>query len=860
MIYPQNYESKIGFTEIRKMLQGNCLCNLGWELVNDMSFLTDFGVINNKLKQLTEFRRIKEEKEDLPLQDFYDVRQSVARLKLKGTHMEESELFELLRSLQTINGLKKCMQDETEYPSLFAMSYDVDSFPSICRIIVSILDKYGHIKDSASSELFHIRGELKRTVGTISHTLNSILRKAQAEGLIEKDVMPTIRDGRLVLPIAPSMKRKIQGIVHDESASGRTLFIEPTAVVEANNLVRELEAKERREIIRILTEVSDQIRPDIDGILQSMRFLAEIDLLQAKVKMSEQFDAIEPVVLEEPCMDWIHAVHPLLDISLKKQNKKVVPLDLELDRSKNNGKPGKILVISGPNAGGKSVCLKTVGLLQYMMQCGLSVPISERSTMGVFRNILIDIGDEQSIEDDLSTYSSHLQNMKVMIKNADNRTLVLIDEFGTGTEPQIGGAIAEAVLKQLWQRKTWGIITTHYQNLKHFAERHAGVLNGAMLYDRHEMKALFQLQIGRPGSSFAIEIARKIGLPEDVISDASDIVGSDYIKSDKYLQDIVRDKRYWELKRQSVRQREKDIEKSFSRVEDSIEEIEAERKAILRRAKEQAEELLKEANRRIENTIREIRETEARKEETKRLRDEMAEFRDEIKEIDVTAKDALIEKKMQQILARRERMAKRKAEKEQQRKEVTTQKINDTDNYTAGEGKQNKDNTDEIISVKKSARKLKEGDSICIKGTKSNGVIERIQDNSAIVILGDMKTKIPLTKLELSEDNVKDADKQFGGKYTGTVTRRVMDEHQRSYQPDIDVRGMRGDEALLKVQHFIDDSILTGASRVRILHGKGNGILRSLIQQYLRTIPNVVSCKDENVQFGGSGITVVEIG
>ena len=834
-------EEKLGFTAIRTLLRGNCLCQLGWERVGEMTFMTDAVEINRQLSEVREFRKLREEAEELPLEFFFDVRQGVARLKLKGTHMEEQELFELMRCLQTIGSFKEVVNDNdndnvnlndnenentSRYPTLWALAKDVFEYPDVSRRISQILDKYGHIKDSASSALFHIRGELKKAAGSVSQTLNSILRKAQQEGLIEKDVTPAMRDGRLVIPISPSMKRKISGIVHDESATGKTLFLEPTAVVEANNRVRELEAEERREIIRILSEVSDEIRPYADGILESMKFLGEIDFIQAKAQLAREFDAIEPEVLPYPHIDWVQARHPLLRNSLRRQNKEIVPLDIILRGEKSEAKgdskipSGHLLIISGPNAGGKSVCLKTVGLLQYMMQCGLSVPMRENSTMGVFNSIMIDIGDEQSIEDDLSTYSSHLLNMKKMIKAANDKVLLLIDEFGTGTEPQIGGAIAEAVLKQFWERKAWGVITTHYQNLKHFAEDHPGVINGAMLYDRHEMKALFQLQIGRPGSSFAIEIARKTGLPEEVISDASEIVGQDYIQSDKYLQDIVRDKRYWEQKRQTVHQREKDVEKTITRYETNIEEIDKERKAILRRAKEQAEELLREANRKIENTIREIREAAAEKERTRQLREELNDFRQEVREIDTTEKDAAIEKKMQQILARRERKAKRKQEKEAggQGSKVQGSKVQS----------QEPPKPQELSPIEKLMKKFNEGDT---------SFDVKITQKSTIAAMADAER----------------AKKS-------SMTRKVIEEHTRNFSHEIDVRGLRGDEALLKVQHFVDDAILIGVSQVRILHGKGNGILRSLIRDYLNALPNVLSCRDEHVQFGGAGITVVELG
>ena len=844
-------EEKLGFTAIRTLLRGNCLCQLGWERVGDMTFMTDAAEINRQLSAIREFRRLKEEAEELPLEFFFDVRQCVARLKLKGTHMEEQELFELMRCLQTIIDFRECLKGEdddnesendklstasqlttsnsqlstTPYPTLWELAKDVHAYPNIARRISQILDKYGHIKDSASSALFHIRGELKKAAGSVSQTLNSILRKAQQDGLIEKDVTPAMRDGRLVIPISPSMKRKISGIVHDESATGKTLFLEPTAVVEANNRVRELEAEEKREIIRILTEVSDEIRPDVDGILESMKFLGEIDFIQAKTQLAHEFDAIEPEVLPHPHIDWVQACHPLLRNSLRRQNKDIVPLDITLtSNDERDASHPKILIISGPNAGGKSVCLRTVGLLQYMVQCGLSVPMKENSTMGVFDTIMIDIGDEQSIEDDLSTYSSHLLNMKRMIKASNDKTLLLIDEFGTGTEPQIGGAIAEAVLKQFWERKAWGVITTHYQNLKHFAEDHPGVINGAMLYDRHQMKALFQLQIGRPGSSFAIEIARKTGLPEEVINDAAEIVGQDYIQSDKYLQDIVRDKRYWEQKRQTVHQREKDVEKTISRYETNIEEIDKERKAILRRAKEQAEEMLKEANRRIENTIREIREAAAEKERTRQLREELNDFRSEVKEIDTTEKDAAIEKKMQQILARRERKEKRKAEKAAQGQQEGQKSKVEGQRSKAQEAQGPK----ELSPIEKLLKKFNEGDtSFDVKVTKKSDI-------------GAMMD---------AERNKK-----------SSMTRNVIDEHTRNFRHEIDVRGLRGDEALMEVQRFVDDAIIIGVSQVRILHGKGNGILRSLIRDYLNALPNVIGCRDEHVQFGGAGITVVDLG
>ena len=538
---------------------------MGEERVSEMNFSDQFETVEELLNQVTEFVRIIQEEDNFPDQFFFDVRPSLKRVRIEGMYMDEQELFDLRRSLETIRDIVRFLQRNEEeesdhpYPSLKRLAGDIAVFPQLITKIDGILDKYGKIKDNASTELSRIRRELANTMGSISRSLNSILRNAQSDGYVDKDVTPTMRDGRLVIPVAPGLKRKIKGIVHDESASGKTVFIEPAEVVEANNRIRELEGDERREIIRILTTFSNTLRPSIPEILQSYEFLAEIDFIRAKSYFAIQTSSIKPSLENEQLLDWTMAVHPLLQLSLAKHGKKVVPLDIELSTKQ------RILIISGPNAGGKSVCLKTVGLLQYMLQCGMLVPMHERSHAGLFGSIFIDIGDEQSIEDDLSTYSSHLTNMKIMMKSCNERSLILIDEFGGGTEPQIGGAIAEAVLKRFNIKHTFGVITTHYQNLKHFAEDHEGVVNGAMLYDRHLMQALFQLQIGNPGSSFAVEIARKIGLPEDVIADASEIVGSEYINADKYLQDIVRDKRYWEGKRQTIRQREKQMEETIAR-------------------------------------------------------------------------------------------------------------------------------------------------------------------------------------------------------------------------------------------------------------------------------------------------------
>ena len=805
MIYPNNFEQKIGFDEIRELLKARCLSTLGKEKVDEIAFSTDAAEVNEWLSQVREFRRLQEEKDDFPMQYFFDVRESIKRIRLENTHLEENEVWDLRRSLETIVNIVKFLERGAEesangeitypYPALHRLTENVITFPAIIRRIDSILDKFGKIKDSASMTLAGIRHDLSKMEGSISRTLYTILHAAQKDGLVDKDVTPAVRDGRLVIPVSPGVKRKISGIVHDESATGKTVFIEPTEVVEANNKVRELEAAERREIVRILSVFTDELRPHVSDILDSYEFLAQIDLIYAKTELAKLTKAFEPEVKAEPHLDWIHAIHPLLQLSLEKQGKKVVPLDIMLTQEK------RLLIISGPNAGGKSVCLKTVGLLQYMLQCGLAIPIGDRSTTGMFDNIMIDIGDEQSIENDLSTYSSHLLNMKNMMKQED----------------------------------------------------HEGVVNGAMLYDRNQMQALFQLSIGQPGSSFAIEIARKTGLPEEVIKDASDIVGSEYIQSDKYLQDIVRDKRYWEGKRQTIHQHEKSLEHKITRYEDELSEIERQRKEILRKAKEEAEELLRESNKKIENVIREIREAQAEKERTRLVREELNAFKEELDTIDTRANDEMIEKKIRQLQERKERREKRKKEKAEKAAEKET------------------GNTGKIglsgLSEEPEKAPIAVGDTVRIKGLTSVGTIESIEGKMATVIFGGMKTKMRAERLEHAEMPKQQVSKQeernasIAGAYGNASkdTRDVIDHRKLNFKQDIDVRGMRGDEAINAITYYIDDAILVGVSRVRILHGTGSGILRQLIRQYLATIPNVSHFRDEHVQFGGAGITVVDL-
>ncbi len=839
MIYPQDFEIRIEFDAVRRMLKEECLCGLGRERVDEMQFMTDYSTIDTRLDEVVEFVRIMQVEDGFPSDFYFDVREPLQRIRIEGMYMGAEELFALRRSLDTIGRILSLLrkqsgesavgEDNPLYPSLRALAGDVEAFPRIIRDIDSIIDKFGSVKDSASPALARIRGELSRTSGSISRTLNAILRRAQSEGLVEKDASPTMRDGRLVIPVAPALKRKMGGIVHDESASGKTVFIEPAEVVEANNRIRELEAEEKREIIAILTNFSAELRPQVPQLLQAYEFLGEMDFIRAKAELAIKTDALKPTLVPRPMMDWGAAVHPLLELSLRRHSRRMSPLDIELDGER------RILLISGPNAGGKSVCLKTAGLLQYMLQCGLLIPVHERSRAGIFDSLFIDIGDQQSIEDDLSTYSSHLLNMKHTLRNCNEKSLILIDEFGGGTEPLIGAAIAEALLKRFNERGAYGIITTHYQNLKHFADSTSGIVNGAMLYDRAQMRPLFQLQIGNPGSSFAVEIARKIGLPEEVISDASQIVGSDYIQSDKYLQDIVRDKRYWEGKRKSVHQKEKELDEMLGKVQEQGDELKKSRKQILKEARDEAERLLREANAKIENTIRTIIEAKAEKERTRQARQELSDFSKQVEELARQRRQMHTDREMAKIIARQER-------KKNGKKEKNSPMQQDGSSVSTG--------------AESRRPNIEAGMFVRITGQQAVGQVMSIAKGGAVVRFGAIKSTIAVERLQPA-----DAPKEEVRKVSFLTTETQEQLHQKrlNFKSDIDIRGMRGEEAVQTVGYFIDDAVVCNVHQLRILHGTGNGILRTLIRQYLSTIPFVKNFHDEHVQFGGAGITVIEL-
>ena len=818
MNYPSEIENKIDFSSIREQLRDKCSFAPGKEEVDDMHFLTDYQEIKRLLAETREMQSILVDKSlAFPQPELHDMREALSRIRIEGLFLDEEELTQLRKVLdavlQYVDFFAKLPEDR--FSELRDMAPQVltneDGEPQpvpyrlIWQEIDRILDKYGRLKDNASPELARIRRELQQSQGSVSRALNSILRQAQADGLIDKDVTPTLREGRLVIPVPPAYKRKIGGIVHDESATGKTVYVEPQQVVEANNRIRELEGDERRERTRILQEFATFLRPYAQGIHRSQFYLGHIDFLRAKASFAIDIQAIAPQITDLPYIDLREARHPVLLLNFRKQNKEVVPLTMRLD-----GK-SRILVISGPNAGGKSVCLKTVALLQFMLQCGLPVPVREDSTMGMFESIFIDIGDEQSIEDDLSTYSSHLRNMKYFVRNSNQRTLILIDEFGGGTEPLLGGAIAEAVLKRLNDNQVFGVITTHYTNLKHFAEEHKGVINGAMLYDREAMRPLFTLSIGQPGSSFAIEIARQIGLPEEIIRDAKELIGEENISYDRHLQDIARDKRYWAEKRKLVHEKEKQLNELTAKYEAEMADIRGKRKEVILKAKEEAADILEKSNRTIENTIRAIKESKADKEKTRAARQKLTNLKDS--------------------MAAEEKAAQREIKKNAQPLQVKPE----------------------------GSTELKVGVKVRIRGQQTVGEIIEISAKTAVVAFGNLKSNIALKKLEfVSNRQVKKAEtiSSLTNHYYSNLS-ESMRARKLKFRPEIDLRGFRADEALTEVMNFLDDAVMVGATELTILHGTGTGVLKQIIRDYLKTQHRVKDFSDGDIDKGGAGITLV---
>lgn len=829
VIYPQDFETKIGFDRIKNQIASLCATEGAKNLIADTTFSADYNTIHTLVNQTHQMKNILMMDSNFPNQGYVDTAYFLKKAEVIGSFLEPSELGQLRNALQLVHDLIKYFgeKDEASCGYLKALLCDVTDFESVIVDIDRIIDRYNHIKDSASDELFRIRQEIRQREGQVSKRLQAILSRAQDEGFVEESVSISIRDGRAVIPVSAANKKKIKGFIHDESASGRTFYVEPIEVVEINNELKELEYAERREVIRILTVFTDALRPDIPEILHSAKLLVTIDFIRAKARHAVDNNCGMPILLEQPGLELRNARHLLLEQTLKRDKKPLIPLDLKLDTKKH------ILIISGPNAGGKSVCLKTVGLVQYMLQSGLLVSASEVSEIGIFESLFMDMGDEQSIDNDLSTYSSHLTNMKIMLRSANGASMILIDEFGTGTEPVMGGAIAESVLTELERKHVFGVITTHYSNLKYYASSADGVINGAMSFDVQNIRPLFKLEIGKPGSSFAIEIARKIGLPETIIESAKEKIGNEQVNIEKQLREIARDKRYWEGKRDKIRITERKTEEITERYKSDLEKIREQRNQILHEAKQQAERIVLEANRQIENTIREIREVQADKEKTREVRRKFEDYKTDIFEDKVVDNDD-IERKIAKIRELEERRAKR-------REQTAT-------------------GVDKKVDPKPEIEKpLVVGDKVRIKGQSSMGEIISMSGKKAVIGVGHILTNITIDRIErVSNAEYKRITKTFATPQQ-SVTNYDTFEKRTNFKPQIDVRGMRAAEALEEVREFIDEAIMFRFADLRILHGKGTGALMVEIRKYLNAIDLVISAKDEHVDMGGSGITVVKL-
>lgn len=816
MIYPHNIEEKIGFDIVRNNVATLCTSPLSADMAREMSFMTDYDTITAELGRVAEFKQLIEGDEGFPAATVRDITARLKAIRPDGTFLTAAELTDLAVSLESISAIASFFAthrtdgDASQWPLLDELASALTPYPALSKLIDRTVDRWGEIKDSASPELANIRRQLSSMSGTINSIMRRVIAKAVADGYLEQDTTASVRDGRLVVPVAPMNKRRVPGIVHDESASGKTIFIEPAEVVEANNRLRELHIEEHREEVRILMSVATELRPHIDELLESYDLLATFDFIRAKATYAINIGASLPHLAPEPEIEWYHACHPVLQESLHRHGREIVPLDITLNEQR------RILVISGPNAGGKSVTLKTVAVVQYMLQSGLLPPVYDNSHAGVFDKLFIDIGDDQSLEDDLSTYSSHLANMKYFLTHGNGHTLFMIDEMGSGTEPQIGGAIAQALLSEFNDKGMWGIVTTHYQNLKKMAEETDGLVNGSMLYDRQQMKPLFQLSIGNAGSSFAIEIARKTGLPASIIDAASEIVGSDYVNLDKYLLDIARDRRYWENKRQQIRQKEKKIEETLARYEGDAENLRRRRNEILADARDEARKILEGSNAAIERTIHDIRRSQAEREATLEARRQLAADR---KALEGKSAD-------HPLLAKVRKPKSHKAEKSE--------------------------------SEPAAKKPLQVGDNVVLDGQGVPGTIEAIRGKEAVVIFGHIKTTVKLSRLTPTLKKPGSGASKAAS-LVSVATSDSSRERQLRFKPEIDVRGMRVDEALQAVTYFIDDALQFNASRVRILHGTGTGALRQCIREYLASVKDVRHYADEDVRFGGAGITVIEL-
>ena len=827
MIYPASFEQKIGFDRLREQVAALCTMNAARTLLAGETFTTSVPEIERRLSLADEMRLLLDMEHDFPGGDYPDTDHLTAKLRVEGTFFDADEAVVLRRALALVGEIVAFIgARQQHYPALAARTRGVESFPDIVRRIDAIVDRFGEVRDSASPELAEIRRAIREREGQAAKRLQQVLAAAKSAGIVEADAQLSVRDGKTVIPVSAANKRKLDGFIHDESATGRTFYVEPVEVVELNNELRELEYAERREIVRILTELTDSLRPDAEPIAASGDYLAEMDMLRAKGRWASQNGCGKPIVSTDDRLVLKDARHPLLQQTLRAQGRDIVPLSMQLDKHK------RILVISGPNAGGKSVCLKTAGIVQYMFQCGFPVPASEISELPVFRSLFIDIGDEQSIDNDLSTYSSHLVNMKNMLSGASDRTLVLIDEFGSGTEPIIGGAIAEAILERLLEKGCYGVITTHYANIKYYAASTEGIANGAMMFDVQHIRPLFRLETGKPGSSFAVEIARKIGLPEEIIRAASEKAGSDHINIEKQLREIARDKHYWEQKRDRIRLTDRKVEELEQSYAEQLAKIRSERQEILKKAKQEAQQLIADANRQIESTIRTIREAQAEKETTRLARRELEDFRAAAEQADAAERDAEIAREIERIERRRERRAERKA----QRGELS-----------AGQP----------APEPPKRREIEPGCKVRMAGQEMVGEVRSVKGRKVQVAFGQILTTVDKELLTaVSNNEYREATRPSTAR---TVVSADISARKLAFRDHIDVRGMRAAEALDAVQQFVDDALMLGVGSVTILHGKGTGALKEEIRRYLRTVPEVVSAVDEHADRGGAGITIVTL-
>jgi len=809
VVYPGNFEQKTGFDSIRQMIVNACLSTLGKYFAKKMHFSSQIEIIGKLLDQTEEFRQLYLFDDPFPSQDYFDLTSEFDRLKAEGTYIPPEQLLELKLSLRTLlDVIYYLTKRNKKYPALLALTVNIYSEDIILRDIELIINEKGEIHNHASPELSKIRKDIQSKVASVERKVYQSLSLGKKEGWLVQDAEITIRNGRLVIPVPASYKRKIKGYIHDESATGQTVFIEPSEAFETNNAIRELEIAERHEIIRILTLFTDTLRPQLSELIQAYRFLGLVDFIRAKALVSVQLNAIRPDIHNKPLIQWKQAVHPLLFLSHQLQNKKVVPLDISLDDNE------RILVISGPNAGGKSVCLKTAGLLQYMLQCGLLIPVKEASEAGIFHTLFIDIGDEQSLENDLSTYSSHLLNLKNILKNADKNTLFLIDEFGTGTDPHLGGAIAEAVLEELSRKNSMGIVTTHYSNLKLLAEKTAGIINGAMLFDNSKMQPLYLLKIGKPGSSFAFEIARNIGFPEKILQNAAEKTGTSQLDYEQCLTELETEKLALEKEFQQLRAADTLLSELIAKYKKLYNDLDAKKKEIISSARFEAKNLLTDASSLIEKTIKEIRENQAEKSATKAGRQEIK---------------ALTEKLQ----------------------EATPQIENTSHDNPESISLQN-----ETESPKSDIETpLRKGDKVCIIGQDFTGEILEIDDEEALVAFENFKIKTLRQHIERASEEPKEKRKT-GSRYSGIIN--DINAKTTEFSLRLDVRGQRAEAALNTVQKYIDEAILLGVFEVNILHGKGNGILRHLIREYLSTVREIKQFYDERIEFGGHGITIVK--